>query len=57
MSLLAAGVLNAVIFRLIWQRRLPRWDFRPPALGRLQAFASIVIWLCTATTGRLIAYL
>ncbi len=56
MSLLAAGVLNAVAFRLVWQSRLRRWDFRPPPVGRLQAVASISIWLCTATSGRLIAY-
>jgi len=56
MSLLAAGVLNAIAFRLMWQSRLHRWDIRPPALGRAQACASITIWLCTATSGRLIAY-
>jgi hypothetical protein len=56
MSLLAAGVLNAVAFRLVWQSRLRRWDFRPPVVGRLQALLSIAIWLSTATSGRLIAY-
>ena len=56
MSLLALGVANAISFRLLWQSRLPGWDLRPPSLGRVQAGASIAIWLSTATSGRLIAY-
>jgi hypothetical protein len=57
MSLLAAGVLNPVAFRLLWQSRLPAWDRRAPTFGRCQALASIAIWLSTVTAGRLIAYL
>jgi hypothetical protein len=56
MSLLALGVLNALAFRLAWQSRLHRWDVHTPPFGRLQALASIAIWLTTATSGRLIAY-
>jgi hypothetical protein len=56
MALLALGLLNAIAFRLLWQSRLRRWDVRPPALGRLQALASVTIWLGTAASGRLIAY-
>lgn len=56
MSLLALGVLNAIAFRVIWQSRLRQWDAGPPGPGRLQALASILIWLATATSGRLIAY-
>lgn len=56
MALLAAGLANAILFRLLWQSRLRRWDVRPPGLGRLQAAVSVLIWLGTATSGRLIAY-
>jgi hypothetical protein len=56
MSLLALGVLNAIAFRLTCQRQLDRWEGRATLSGRLQAAASIAIWLATATSGRLIAY-
>jgi hypothetical protein len=56
MSLLALGLANAIGFRLLWRGYLKSWDTRPPAAGRLQAAASIVVWLGTATSGRLIAY-
>ncbi len=56
MSLLAAGLANAIGFRLLWRHRLKSWDTHPPAAGRLQAAASIAVWLGTATSGRLIAY-
>ncbi|WP_218578869.1 DUF6644 family protein [Vineibacter terrae] len=56
MALLALGALNAVAFRWLWHHRLHQWDVRPPLAGRLQALASIFIWLGTATFGRLIAY-
>lgn len=54
--LIALGVANAFVFRLCWQRRLATWDEAAPPLGRLQAIASIAIWLCVAALGRWIAY-
>ncbi len=57
LSLVALGLINAVAFRLLWTRRLPRWDTQPPALGQVQVVASIAIWLCVPTLGRLLAYL
>ena len=56
MVLLVLGLLNAWLFRRLWWRELPQWDIRPPLIGRLQALASIAIWLLLATAGRLIAY-
>jgi len=50
------GVANALLFRSWWGRRLADWDDRPPAMGRVQAAASLVIWLGVAAMGRLIAY-
>jgi len=56
MALLALGVANAVAFRLLWRHRLRYWDASMPPMGRLQAVVSILIWFCTAASGRLIAY-
>lgn len=53
---IAAGIANAVAFRVAWQRRLPGWEERPPLLGRVQAGASLLLWLGAGTAGRLIAY-
>lgn len=55
--LAAAGLANAVVFRLIWRRRLPSWGAGPPLLGRAQPAASVLIWLAAVASGRLIAYL
>lgn len=57
LALVFTGLGNAVLFRLLWNERLARWDEDPPALGRAQAAASIVIWFSVPTLGRLIAYL
>jgi hypothetical protein len=57
LSLVALGLVNAVAFRLLWTRRISRWDTQPPALGRAQVMASIAIWLSVPTLGRLLAYL
>jgi hypothetical protein len=54
--LIVLGIANAVVFRLCWERRLAAWDDAPPVMGRLQAIASIGIWLCVAALGRWIAY-
>ncbi len=54
--LIALGIANAIAFRLCWQQHLATWDQAAPLLGRLQALASIAIWLCVAALGRWIAY-
>jgi hypothetical protein len=54
--LIAFGILNALLFRRLWSRRLHDWDWRPPRTGRLQAALSALCWLATGTLGRLIAY-
>jgi len=55
-ALLAIGIANAVTFRILWQARLPTWDRDRPGFGRFQAMLSPVVWLGTASCGRLIAY-
>ncbi|MGE0746009.1 MAG: hypothetical protein AB7K86_12210 [Rhodospirillales bacterium] len=54
--IVAAAIANAVLFRLLWRRRLRNWDAAPPAFGRLQAAASVSMWIAAGTLGRLIAY-
>lgn len=53
---IALGLANAILFRVLWNENLERWDSTPPILGRLQALASIAIWLCAGALGRWIAY-
>jgi hypothetical protein len=55
-ALIALGLVNAALFRRNWNTRLATWDVDPPPAGRLQALASIVIWIAVASVGRLIAY-
>ncbi len=55
--LIALGLLNAILFRVLWERRLSHWDRDRPVLGITQAFASMAIWLGVPVLGRLIAYL
>jgi hypothetical protein len=54
--LVALALANAIAFRMIWHKRMDRWDADPPALGRLMAAASILLWLSVASLGRWIAY-
>lgn len=56
MLLLVLALVNAGLFRALWQRRLAQWDAAAPAWGRGQAAASIALWLAVAACGRLIAY-
>jgi hypothetical protein len=56
MALLAAGLGNAVLFRVIWQRRIAGWRESAPAPAKLQAGLSGIGWLAVAGCGRLIAY-
>lgn len=57
MALLACALINAGLFRLLWNGRLRDWNARPARFGQMQALLSIVLWLAVATCGRLIAYL
>lgn len=54
--LIVLALGNAILFRLLWARRLGRWDLEPPPAGRLMAAASIMLWLSVAAFGRWIAY-
>jgi hypothetical protein len=54
--LITAALANAVLFRQLWSRSLAVWDSAPPLAGRLQATASLLLWLGVAAAGRLIAY-
>lgn len=56
LALIAIGLANAVLFRVLWNDRLARWDPDPAAIGRIQAALSIVLWLTVGTLGRWIAY-
>lgn len=54
--LIAAALVNAAAFRLVWNRRLATWAEDPPPIGRLMAGASLLLWLAVGTCGRMIAY-
>jgi hypothetical protein len=56
MAILAAAILNALLFRILWQRRLGAWTSGVPASAKLQAGLSGIAWLSVASCGRLIAY-
>lgn len=56
-ALAALALTNAVLFRLLWSRRLPGWDVAPPVFGQMQAAASVGLWLAVGYCGRMIAYL
>lgn len=53
---IALGLANAILFRVLWNEHLARWDAQPPLFGRIQALASIAIWLSAGALGRWIAY-
>lgn len=53
---IAFGLANALLFRALWNERLARWDAEPPLVGRIQALASIALWLSAGALGRWIAY-
>ncbi len=55
-ALIAAGLVNAGLFRLLWNRRLGDWDRRAPVAGRVQAALSFGIWISVALCGRFIGY-
>lgn len=55
-GLLVLGLGNAVLFHRLWKQRLPAWDDGIPAAARIQAVASLAIWIGALACGRLIAY-
>jgi hypothetical protein len=56
LALIAVGLVHAVVFHLLWRRRLAGWADDPPALGRLMAVFSVALWLTVGALGRWIAY-
>lgn len=56
MALIAAGLVNAVLFRRNWNGKLGDWDASAPGAARAQTLLSLAIWLAVPTLGRLIAY-
>ncbi|MDG2530305.1 hypothetical protein [Caulobacter endophyticus] len=56
LALIAAGLVNAAAFRLLWGRRLSSWDLAAPPAARVMALGSLVLWVAVGTLGRLIAY-
>ena len=54
--LIALALANALLFRLVWQRRVEGGGEVPPLIGRASALASLAMWLGVGTLGRLIAY-
>ncbi len=57
LALLALGIANAVLFRVLWKHHLDDWDILAPRLGRAQAALSAGVWIAVPVAGRLIAYL
>lgn len=55
-ALIAFAIANAVLFRLLWNRRLATWDEERPAAGRAQAAFSLCAWIGVAICGRFIGY-
>lgn len=56
MLLFALALANAVLFRLLWGRRVLDWDSAPPFIGLVQAALSLMLWVTIGALGRLIAY-
>jgi len=54
--LIALALANALLFRLLWQRRVEAGESVPPLIGRTSAVASLAMWLGVGALGRLIAY-
>ena len=59
LSLIAVAGMNAVAFHLGPYRSVAQWDSGTgiPALARLHAAASLMIWAGVIACGRLLAYL
>jgi hypothetical protein len=57
MLLLVAALANALLFRLLYDRRLTDGDARAPAAGMMLAGLSLVLWPSVIVAGRLLGYL
>jgi hypothetical protein len=55
-ALIVFGIANALIFRALWNRRLPDWDDTAPDIARAQACLSLFAWLGVAACGRFAGY-
>ena len=55
-GLIVFGIANALIFRTLWNRRLPDWDDTAPGVAKLQAAISLIAWLGVAVCGRFAGY-
>jgi len=56
MVLLALALINAILFQLLWRRKVGGWSRGVPSPARAMAGLSLGLWLAIATFGRLIAY-
>ena len=57
LALVALGIVNALVFRRLWLRpAMPQDTATMPSGARLQAAASLCIWVVAATFGRFLAY-
>lgn len=54
--LIAIALANALAFRAMFDKRIGGWGNHAPALPRIMAAASILLWLLIGTLGRWIAY-
>jgi hypothetical protein len=55
-ALIAFGLVNALVFRTLWNRRLADWDETAPGIARTQAGLSLLTWLGVAVCGRFAGY-
>jgi len=55
-ALIAFGIVNALIFRTLWNRRLADWDETAPGIALTQAGLSLLTWLGVAVCGRFAGY-
>ena len=55
-TLVTVAIANAVVFHILWRRRVDHWDAAPPVVGRLMAAGSLMLWLTIGALGRMIAY-
>ena len=53
-ALIAFGLVNALVFRTLWNRRLADWDETAPGIARTQA--GLLTWLGVAACGRFAGY-
>jgi hypothetical protein len=58
LSLLILAAVNAAVYHLTVYRRMNEWDTAPvpPAGARFAGWASLALWLCIITMGRIMAY-